>query len=100
MLEFLQQLRLTSWGQYRQIHHYRFTSFFLGREEQVHARENGFLLDGQDKSTENDEAGADSTDALREADVLHLIGDEETFFALVRLQNAEDTIVDPTDFVA
>jgi protein involved in polysaccharide export with SLBB domain len=85
MLEFLQQLKLASWGQYRQIHHYRSTSFFLGNDEEG-ARKSGF-----------GEAAEVQTPA---ESVAGLAGDEDAMLAWVKRSNAKDTLIDPTVFVA
>jgi protein involved in polysaccharide export with SLBB domain len=85
MLEFLQQLKLPSWGQYRQIHHYRSKSFFLGNDE-AGAKRSGF--------------GEASEVQTPEESVTGLAGDEDAMLAWVKRSNAKDTLVDPTVFVA
>jgi protein involved in polysaccharide export with SLBB domain len=85
MLEFLQQLKLASWGQYRQIHHYRSKSFFLGDDEEG-ARKSGF---------------GEATEVQTPAEsVAGLSGGEDAMLAWVKQSNAVDTLVDPTVFVA
>lgn len=88
-LEFLQQLRLPSWGQNRRIHHFRFTSFFLGREDERGGKESGFLLRSQSEPQE------DVAEAVGSS-----LGDSVKLLELVKRAGAETTVIDPTDFVA
>ncbi len=85
MLEFLQQLKMKSWGQYRQIHHYRFTSFFL---------------DSEDEGLASLDFGAPADSAEPAEEILAPDVRESAMLTLVERYNAKDTLVDPTVFVA
>jgi len=101
MMEFLQQLKMKSWGQYRQIHHFRFTSFFLGNEGAPGSGSSGFLLGtGQAERSRTAATGAPATEQLSAEELQELVNDEEAFFSFARLRGAEVTVIDPTDFVA
>jgi len=88
-LEFLQQLKLPSWGQNRRIHHFRFTSFFLGREGGPGGKNGGFLLNNHSVTEQG---------ASRE--LASSLGDSVKLLELVDQTGAETTVIDPTDFVA
>lgn len=102
MLEFLQQLKLKSWGQYRQIHHFRFTSFFLGGDN-AKTDDRGL---SENRVKPADEASIEGTGS--EASMSRLPTQAEfaasaadsSMLALVQQYGARDTVVDPTDFVA
>jgi protein involved in polysaccharide export with SLBB domain len=88
-LEFLQQLKLPSWGQNRRIHHFRFTSFFLGREGELGGKNSGFRLNSQPEAEEE-----------ISHEIASSLGSSVKLLKLVEQTGAETTVIDPTDFVA
>ncbi len=102
MLEFLQLLKLKSWGQYRQIHHYRFTSFFLGGETSVSGNRSfsaGRVMPAVETGESvNSEQAENATPT--QAELSASVDNRHAMLALVQRYGARDTVVDPTDFVA
>lgn|GEM_PF-2284928 len=93
IVDFLQQLRLSSWGEHRRIHHYRLASFFLGRKGESGAREGNFLLGAKESSAEDPVV-------LDEDEIVRLVGDESAILEIMESGCAQVTLIDPTDFVA
>ena len=102
MLEFLQQLKLKSWGQYRQIHHYRFTSFFLGGEtsETGNRSFDAGRVKPADETGESVNSEPVESAMPTQAELSASADNKNAMLALVQQYGAHDTVVDPTDFVA
>jgi protein involved in polysaccharide export with SLBB domain len=95
MLEFLQLLKLKSWGQYRQIHHYRFASYFLGDESGTQEDTRFSHVQPADAEQADDDATP-----VTVQDLMSSADSESDLLVLAQQYGARDTIVDPTDFVA
>ncbi len=94
MVDFLQQLKLASWGAHRRIHHYRLASFFLGPKKRRTGRNRDFLL----KEKDNDDKGLEKPEEAEPAP--EFPRDESAILNIMESGSAQVTIIDPTDFVA